>query len=214
MPQEDLHHDTRQNYDRLSSWYDLFSTSERRLSEGSLRLLAIQPGEKVLEIGFGTGHALIELARAGAGGASIYGIDLSPGMYEVASRRVQNAGMTGQISLQLGDATRLPFSNHQFQAAFMGFTLELFSPKEIPVVLAECQRVLQPGGRIGIVSLAKQDSRTVEIYEWFHLRFPKVIDCHPIFVSKVIEVAGFEDIQTVEKKLWGLPVETVVARNP
>ena len=93
----------------------------------------------------------------------------------------------------------------------MSFTLELFDLKFAPVVLAECRRVLQQGGRLGIVSLVKKENRAVDIYEWFHFHFPNVVDCRPIFVRSVLEKAGFEVVQAVGKKLWGLPVEAVLA---
>ena len=96
----------------------------------------------------------------------------------------------------------------------MSFTLELFTTTEIPVILRECQRVLQHRGRLGIVSLLKNESRAVKIYEWFHLRFPEIVDCHPIFVHQVLEAAGFRTSEVIEKQLWGLPVAAVIAGKP
>ena len=204
---------TRQNYDRLSRWYDSFSASERHISEIGLQLLDAQPGESVLEIGFGTGHSLIKLGQAVDSAGKVTGIDLSPGMITVARQRVRQAGLKDRIFLYPGDATDLPFSAQQFQAIFMSFTLELFATDEIPVVLAECQRVLQPGGRLGIVTLLKNDSRAVKIYEWFHLRFPRIVDCHPIVIQQVLENAGLRIDKRVEKRLWGLPVSAVMVRK-
>jgi ubiquinone/menaquinone biosynthesis C-methylase UbiE len=205
---------TRLNYDRLSRWYDSFSASERRISKTGLSLLKTQPGEKVLEIGFGTGHALIDLARAVGETGNVCGIDLSPGMLSVARRHVRRSNMDGRISLHIGDATHLPFSNDHFQVALMSFTLELFETTEIPIVLAECKRVLIPGGKLGIISLAKKDLRIVKIYEWFHAHFPHVVDCRPILVSQILDFAGYRVIRTLEVSLWGLPVEATLARKP
>ena len=214
MEQEISHLGARQNYDRLSRFYDSFSGGERSLSKTALELLALQPGENILEIGFGTGHALLEMAHAVGTRGRVEGIDLSPGMLAVASRRVLHSGLAGNISLQVGDATCLPFPEPRFQAAFMSFTLELFSTTEIPLVLAECRRVLVPDGRLGVVSLARKDTRMVSYYEWFHARYPRLIDCRPIHVHQVLEEAGYIILQTLEKSLWGLPVEIVVAKKP
>jgi len=214
MVQEKNLRAARQNYDRLSRWYDWFSSSERRISVVALRLLDIQPGEKVLEIGFGTGHALLDLAGASGRNGSVDGVDISPGMVSVARRRVQHSGMGGTINIQVGDATHLPYPDHHFDVAFMSFTLELFHPTLIPVVLAECKRVLLPGARLGVVSLVKKEARAVEIYEWFHTHLPGLVDCRPIYLLPVLEMASFEVAQTVEERLWGLPVEAVVARKP
>jgi ubiquinone/menaquinone biosynthesis C-methylase UbiE len=214
MPKEISRLTTRQNYDRLSRWYDSFSAGERRLAQTGLHLLAIRLGDKVLEIGSGTGHALIALAHLVGRNGHVEGVDLSPGMVAVASRRIQKAGLADRVSLQTADATCLPFPEGQFQCVFLSFTLELFKASDIPVVLAECWRVLSPGGQLGVVSLEKIDIPIVKVYEWFHKRFPKVVDCRPIFLREVLEEAGFEVLQITENRLWGLPVASIVGRRP
>src|SRR5512139_175146 len=74
------------SYTRLSKWYDRFGGSEEpHIAEG-LRLLDLQPGERVLEVGFGTGRSLIALAHAVGSSGQVIGIDLSPGMIAVARR--------------------------------------------------------------------------------------------------------------------------------
>jgi len=206
-PHSDPRQQTRRNYDRLSRWYDLFSSSERRFSAAGLDLLDLRPGERVLEIGFGTGQALAELARAG----EVHGIDLSPGMLAVAQRRLARLGLGGRVHLQVGDATRLPYPAAHFQAVFMSFTLELFSETEMPRVLAECRRVLQADGRLGLVALVKEATSAVKIYEWFHARLPDLVDCRPIQLRPLLEAAGFEVRGAVQKRLWGLPAEAVLA---
>ena len=56
--------ETKAFYDKIAKVYDLLAEhSERPLREAGLRLLAAAPGEQLLEIGFGTGHILVELAR-------------------------------------------------------------------------------------------------------------------------------------------------------
>jgi ubiquinone/menaquinone biosynthesis C-methylase UbiE len=201
---------TRANYDRLSRWYDLFSSSEQRFTETGLRLLDPKLDEAILEIGFGTGHALAALAQT----ARVWGIDLSPGMLTVTEQRLRRAGLLDRVTLQLGDATSLPFSEDMFDAAFMSFTLELFPENEIPRVLGECWRVLRPGGRLGVVALAKKDSRAVKVYEWFHAKMPQVVDCRPIRVENLLKANRFEVQQVAEASIWGLPASAVVAVRP
>jgi ubiquinone/menaquinone biosynthesis C-methylase UbiE len=206
------HEDTRNNYNRLSRWYDLFSGSERRFTSTGVEMLDLRPGERVLEIGFGTGHALLEMARLVTVTGEVCGIDLSPGMLRVAEERLRRADLVENTHLQTGDATHLPYPDANFQAVFMGFTLELFPEIEIPLVLAECRRVLQPRNRLGIVSLIKMDTLAVRIYEWFHARLPSVVDCRPIQPAELLKEAGFQVEKAITRSLWGLPVGILLAR--
>jgi ubiquinone/menaquinone biosynthesis C-methylase UbiE len=204
---------TRINYNRMSSWYDWFATNEKIFTEIGLQILDVQPRQKVLEIGFGTGQGLITLAQAVGDTGKVYGIDISDEMILIAEKKIKRARLVNQIELKLGDAINLPFKEGFFEAIFMSFTLELFNMIEIPLVLAECKRVLSEDGKLGVVALKRKDCRAVRIYEWVHTRFPILVDCHPIQVRELIEEAGFSTIEAREKAMWGLPVEMIVARK-
>jgi demethylmenaquinone methyltransferase/2-methoxy-6-polyprenyl-1,4-benzoquinol methylase len=207
------HSTARINYNRLSRWYDWFASSEKQYTEIGLHMLNVKPGEKVLEIGFGTGQGLVALADSTGETGKVYGIDLSAGMFRVANGKISRAGLSSRIDLRLGDATNLPFEDYFFDAIFISFTLELFNTSEIPVVLGECKRVLLEDGRLGVVALEKKDCRAVKIYEWFHARLPSLVDCRPIYVRSIIEEAGFEAVEAREKAMWGLPVKSIIARK-
>ena len=49
-------------------------------------------------------------------------------------------------------------------------------------------------GRLGVVSLSKDNGKSLflRLYEWAHIKFPKYIDCRPIFVTKSIKDASFD----------------------
>jgi demethylmenaquinone methyltransferase/2-methoxy-6-polyprenyl-1,4-benzoquinol methylase len=202
-------------YDRLSGFYDLLSgPAERKLSQAALQLLDVSAGQNLLEIGFGTGHGLLALARVAGQNGRVCGIDLSPGMLAVARARIAKAGQSGVVRLLHGDAAWIPFASNTFDAVFMSFTLELFDTPQISQVLSECRRVLRDGGRIGVVALSKGSSGlVVRLYERLHQMFPKYIDCRPIYVHRALEKAGFATQVALGRSLWGLPVEIVVAEN-
>ncbi len=205
---------TRAFYDRISRRYDAIADVwEHASREKGVMALAVGRGETVLEIGYGTGHALVQLASAGA---RVSGIDLSDGMRSVARRRVEESGLAQSVRLDLGDARALPYEDDRFDVAFMSYTLELFETEEIPRVLAEVSRVLRSGGRLGVVALAEKDRPgfVTEIYKWLHEHFPHLVDCRPIDVVGHLLAAGFRIRETIGMSIWGLPVVAVVAVQP
>ncbi|MFC1871274.1 class I SAM-dependent methyltransferase [Chloroflexota bacterium] len=124
--------DARTYYNRISVIYDwLGGIFERKLAEKALRTLAIQNGDIVLEIGFGTGHCLQKIALSVGRTGKAYGIDISDGMLQVTRKRLEKAGLMDRVELYQGDASKLPFINETFDAVFMSFTLELFDTPEI-----------------------------------------------------------------------------------
>ena len=204
--------EAKASYNRMSRWYDrVAGNSEKKYRDIGLEKLAAQPGEHILEIGYGTGHCVQALATAVTPTGKVYGIDISEGMHDIAQERIEAAGLSGSVDLRVGDATALPFSPESFDGVFMSFTLELFDTPEIPQLLQQCHTVLRPGGRIAVVSLIKKPSKAVSIYEWFHEKMPTAVDCRPIYAQTDLTAAGFtiQDIKAMS--MWGLPVEIILA---
>jgi demethylmenaquinone methyltransferase/2-methoxy-6-polyprenyl-1,4-benzoquinol methylase len=135
-------------------------------------------------------------------------------MLRQAAEKIKTAGRENQICLLRGDGTNLPLGDETFAAVFISFTLELFDTPEIPAVLAEVKRVLQPGGRLAVVSLTREQAGfAVEIYEIFHDIWPALLDCRPIQACTALHEASFKIIAQTVNKMWGLPVEIVLAEK-
>lgn len=208
--------ETEAYYNKIAKVYDLLSEhSEQPMRDVGLNLLAAQPGESILEIGFGTGHCLVELARAVGPTGKVRGIDLSQRMTEEAAELLNKEGLDDQVELTCGDATELPYETDSLDGIFTSFTLELFDTPELPRVLAEWRRVLRPGGRLAVVAISKEGKQGVvmKAYEWTHRHFPNLMDCRPIFVSSALEAAGFKIDKKQIEHMW-VPVEIVLGIKP
>ena len=205
--------DARKAYDRIARYYDFTEgIFEKKHINKALGCLDIKKGETVLEIGPGTGNALVKVAESVGSNGFAYGIDISPKMVKIATRKIQNKGLLSRVRFTCGDAIKLPYKTGKFDAVFFSFTLELFDTPEIPIVLKEIKRVLKPGGRLGIVSLSKDCSKSlfIKLYEWAHLKFPKFIDCRPIYVSQYIKESGFDIHYKRKAKIFSAPLEIVI----
>jgi demethylmenaquinone methyltransferase/2-methoxy-6-polyprenyl-1,4-benzoquinol methylase len=207
--------EARSSYDRMSRWYDLLAGRwERRHASAGLVRLAATEGDRVLEIGPGTGEAILLLARQVGAAGNVFGVDISIGMLRRVLRRAREAGEQGVPKLVCGDGVRLPFREGTLDSVFMSFTLELFDTPEILAVLAECRRIMRVGGRICVVGISKEGGAgwVMKAYGWAHRVLPRFVDCRPIYVEKSLGQAGFEVTDAETGGLFGLPVETVVAR--
>ncbi len=133
--------------------------------ETLLDVLAAIPGERVLEIGPGTGYYSLPVAREVAPEGQLTVLDLQPAMLEELTLRADAAGIASIDPIQ-GDAQEIPFPDGTFDAAFIVATLG-----EIPDqhrVLHELARVLKPGGRL-VVGEGQPDPhhvRSEDLREW------------------------------------------------
>jgi SAM-dependent methyltransferase len=134
---------------RVTAWEMAVRPSNRQRNRWVVSLLDVQPADRVLEIGFGPGVAIAELARTGAG--HVYGIDHSEVMLRQASRRNAAAIRAGRVTLINASAERLPPAlGGPFDAILAVNSLGFWpAPGER---LAELRQRLAPGGRIAIVS--------------------------------------------------------------
>lgn len=206
-------------YDRINRAYDLLcSSSERPARQKALDLLDPKDGEHILEVGCGTGSDLLDIARRVGPTGRAVGVDLSRGMLEVARGKLASALVGARVALAEGDARQLPFADRVFDGAYTSFTLEIFSKRDLAMVLREIRRVLRPGGRMGLVSVGTGETGGIgrivrRTYLWFHRHFPHLIDCRPIEVGRVLDKGRFEVSRKSESDIWGIPVTAAVARK-
>jgi SAM-dependent methyltransferase len=103
--------------------------------------LALNPGERVLDVGCGTGNLALPAAQVGA---TVTGVDIATNSLEQARARAAAAGLT--IQFDEGDAEQLPYADAQFDTVVTMFGA-MFAPRPEKAA-AELLRVCRPGGRI------------------------------------------------------------------
>ncbi|WP_440009327.1 class I SAM-dependent methyltransferase [Halomicrococcus sp. SG-WS-1] len=178
-----------------------------------MNLLDPSEGERVLDVGSGTGEALVSLSDSVGHAGHAVGVDIAEGMCRTARTSIRTAGVGDRAEVVCADATRLPLRDGSMDAIFSSFTLELFDTPDIPVVLRECRRILRPGGRLCVVSLSKRRAGLATgVYERLHTLFPRHLDCRPIFVREAVRDVGFRVQSAEDEEMWGLSIELVLAR--
>ena len=108
-------------------------------------VLEPRPGERILEVGPGTGYFALPMASRILPGGRLAGLDLQQQMLDELARRASEQGVEN-LELRQGDATALPYEDAAFDAAYLVTVLG-----EIPdqvAALRELRRVVRPGGRL------------------------------------------------------------------
>ena len=133
-----------------ASYYDavcrlLSLGKERAIREMTVELAQVQPGDKVLEVGCGTGSlAIVAKSRAGLAG-EVHGIDPAPEMIDVARRKAARMGM--EVDFQIGLIEDIPFPDAQFDVVLSSLMLHHLPDEVKRKGFVEIRRVLKPGGR-------------------------------------------------------------------
>jgi ubiquinone/menaquinone biosynthesis C-methylase UbiE len=115
-------------------------------------LLNVGAGDRVLDVGCGPGLAV---AYAAASNGRAVGVDASPTMVRHAGRRNRAAIRRGRVEIHRADASRLPFPDGAFNRAGSLNSLQFWADQDQG--LAELHRVLEPGGMVAVVLMARSD---------------------------------------------------------
>jgi ubiquinone/menaquinone biosynthesis C-methylase UbiE len=133
-------------YDHRADYYDflvhiLSLGMDLYYRKVAVERLLLRPGDRVLDIGCGTGLDLSSLSKKVGPDGQVVGVDLSRRMLYWAHRRICKEGFRN-ISLLLGDASDLPFESSSIQAVFCNYLLSTVSAVK---VMKEIFRVAMPG---------------------------------------------------------------------
>lgn len=157
------------------------------INDLALDVLEVQPADQVLEVGFGPGAALAEVARRAPQGF-VAGVEPSATMIAQASGRLRDGVAAGQVELKPGTATEIPYEDGRFDRVFTVNTI-YFWGNEIEEALREMRRVTKRGGRFAVVFRAVADERGGVLRVYAMESPPSLED-----VSAMMENAGFREV--------------------
>ena len=162
-----------------------------------VRFAGIRAGQKVLDVGCGTGVVSLTAARAGA---NVQGLDLTP---ELVARARENAAlMKLDAAFQEGDAEALPFPDATFDVVVSQFG-HMFAPRP-DVTLAQMLRVLKPGGTIAFSTWPPE----VFVGSWFKM-MAKYAPPLPAGVSPPVQ---WGDVNVVRERLGSAVKDVMFTR--
>jgi demethylmenaquinone methyltransferase/2-methoxy-6-polyprenyl-1,4-benzoquinol methylase/phosphoethanolamine N-methyltransferase len=182
---------------RWAHWYNLlFARKPTREHKQAVRALALQPGEKALDVGCGPGTTAIFMAKEVGAEGEVVGIDASLEMIQVAREKAKKEGSTARFEPAAIEA--LPFPDETFDAATSTYMLHHL-PEDVQAKgLSEVRRVLKPGGRFLIVDFSSESGSflghllSILGHAHGHSSFPGV--------EAKLRAAGFTSIERLESK--------------
>ena len=180
---------TNRVYDAWARVYDAtFGRLIHKRQHRALAQLRHEPGDRVLDLGVGTGMTLQHYPRD----TRVVGIDLSPGMLDQAREKVAEHGLD-HVELHLGNALQTPFEDHSFDHVVISHTISVVN--EPAALLQEAKRLVKPDGRIVVLNHFRSP---LPVIGWFE----KV--ANPLFVK-----LGWRSDLTLEECLDGVGVSVL-----
>src|SRR5437588_8959371 len=163
-------------YRRYAAVYDaVFGPVLQAGRKAVVQALGLRPGDRVLEVGVGTGLSLPLYPRD----VRITGIDVSREMLEKARRRVARRRLANVEALLEMDAERMSFADASFDKVVAMYVVSVV---ERPArLLEELHRVCRPDGEIFLVNHVRSDNRFVAAVEKGLARFSDKLGFHPDF---------------------------------
>jgi ubiquinone/menaquinone biosynthesis C-methylase UbiE len=208
----------RRFYDRIGRGQDARPLSERRALDALAAHGDFAHAASVLEFGCGTGRFAARLLRESLpGGATYLGLDVSPHMTDLASAVVEQ--WAGRASVELTDGrVRFPVPDASCDRVVSTYVLDLLSPADGAMFIAEARRVLRPGGLLALASLAPgrtPPARVVtRLWQALWSLNPALLGgCRPLRLGALLDSDEWIVLASFPITDWFLSSDVLVARR-
>lgn len=189
-------------YAKLSPFYDLLFKAPLQAGRiAATARMAIHPGDRVLEVGTGTGINAPLYPRH----CHVTAIDLSAAMLERARARIVRERLT-HVKLLEADAARLTFADESFDSVYAPYVISVVPD---PVQVArEMRRVCRPGGRIVILNHFRSENPVLSRLEraispaTVHVGFRSDLDLTEVLAQANLKPISIEKVNF--PKIWTL----------
>jgi len=208
---------------RWASFYDVLANimtfgQASRLRRMTVEQAQLKPGEKVLDVGCGTGGVTIPAKLQVGKNGEVTGIDPSPEMIAIARRKASHAGL--EIDFRVDVIESLPFPDGTFDAVTSSLMMHHL-PEHVQVEgLAEIKRVLRspdpasgkPGGRILIADMIRPSNSSLKRFFTLLVHHGHGLQFGIEDLPKLMREAGFEDVEQLDARF--LTIGFVRAKKP
>jgi ubiquinone/menaquinone biosynthesis C-methylase UbiE len=183
----------------MARFYDAMSWvcslgGEAKTNREIVERAEIKPGERVLDVGCGTGAQTLPAAET-AGPGNVVGIDPSPDMLERAREKAAKKRL--DIDFRNAAIEKLPFADQEFDAVLSSFMLHHLPEDVMRGGFGEIQRVLKPGGRLLAVDMISGRSLVGRIIGLFgHAHKPHALER----IKSQLTGAGFSNVDELPSK--------------
>ena len=174
------------SYDFLTGWF-------LKSSEESIRIQSqIKPGNKVLDVGCGSGRLTLAAQKWVGPQGEVVGLDASPEMIQVARQKARRAGLAAKF--EVGVVEAMPFPDGSFDVVLNRLMLHHLPGDLKQRGLAEMRRVLKPGGVCLVVDFESPKAGFLQMVVKNHMAPMADIDVRRYV--PLLEQAGFVEVVT------------------